>query len=56
MELKNYDKIKKTKLELRVLLKLPKEKKIIMYTGSLFEGRGIIDAVSILNDENLVIT
>lgn len=57
VELKKYDTIKKTKLELRELLNLPKKKTIIMYTGSLFEGRGIdtlIDAVSILDDNNLI--
>ncbi len=57
VELKKYDTIKKTKLELRELLNLPKKKTIIMYTGSLFEGRGIdtlLDAVSILDDSNLI--
>ncbi len=56
VDLSRYDTIRRTKAELRELLGLPKKKVIIMYTGSLFKGRGIetiIDAASILGDSSL---
>lgn len=56
VDLSRYDTIRRSKAELRELLGLPKKKVIIMYTGSLFKGRGIetiIDAASILGDKNL---
>lgn len=58
VELKKYETIQKSKIELRKLLNLPKKKTIVMYTGSLFEGRGIdtiIDAVNLLNDHNSIL-
>ena len=43
------------KTELRNKLKLPLNKKVLLYTGSLEEGRGIdtiIEAVSLLQDKD----
>ena len=57
VELNKYDSIKKSKTELKKLLNMPTNKKIIMYTGSIIEGRGIdtiLDAANILEDRNLI--
>ncbi len=57
VELDKYNSIKKSKIELKKLLNLPTNKKIIMYTGSIIEGRGIdtiLDSANFLEDKNLI--
>ncbi|MEJ2250741.1 MAG: glycosyltransferase, partial [Candidatus Lokiarchaeota archaeon] len=57
IDLTKYDLVKMNKSHLRELLKLPKNKSIIMYTGSLFQGRGIdtiIDAADKFENKNVL--
>lgn len=53
VDLEKYDAIKDEKVQLKKRLNLPLDKKIILYTGSLIEGRGIetiIEAAKILSE------
>ena len=55
VDLENFDSLSEPKEKIRETLNFPKEKKIILYAGSLKEGRGIdtiIIAAGILNKED----
>ncbi|MHA1251507.1 MAG: glycosyltransferase [Candidatus Helarchaeota archaeon] len=57
VDLEKYDSINMDKNDLRKMLKLPINKKIILYTGSLKEGRGIdiiLNAANLLENQNLI--